>query len=151
VAAALLNFIPYLGAITGMALVGAVGLVTYPTLTLAALPPLAYFLVHLTESLVITPLTLGRRLELNPVAILVALAFGGWMWGIVGALISVPLLVVIKVFCDNSPSLATFGDFLSGEAPPAEIAPPASEAAAQTASLGPITQAAGDVLRRAGA
>jgi len=65
------------------------------------------------------------------VAILVALAFGSWMWGIVGALISVPLLVVVKVFCDNFPSLATFGDFLSGEAPPVEIVP-ASDAAAQT-------------------
>ena len=50
-------------------------------------------------------------------AILVALAFGGWMWGIVGALIAVPLLVVVKVFCDHLPALATFGDFLSAETP----------------------------------
>ncbi len=81
VGAALLNYIPYLGALVGMALAGAIGLITFPTLTLAALPPLAYFICNAIEGSVVTPLTLGRRLELNPVAILIALAFGGWMWG----------------------------------------------------------------------
>jgi predicted PurR-regulated permease PerM len=116
VGAALLNYVPYLGALVGMALAGAIGLITFPTLTMAALPPLAYFICNAIEGSVVTPLTLGRRLELNPVAILVALAFGGWMWGIVGALIGVPLLVVIKVFCDHFESLSKFGEFLSGEA-----------------------------------
>jgi predicted PurR-regulated permease PerM len=115
VGAALLNYIPYLGALIGMALAGAIGLITFPTLAMAALPPLAYFICNAIEGSVVTPLTLGRRLELNPVAILVALAFGGWMWGVVGALIGVPLLVVIKVFCDHFESLAKFGEFLSGE------------------------------------
>ena len=82
---------------------------------MARLPPLAYFICNAIEGSVITPLTLGRRLELNPVAILIALAFGGWMWGIVGALIGVPLLVVVKVFCDHFDGLANFGEFLSGE------------------------------------
>ncbi len=103
VGAALLNYIPYLGALTGITLAAAIGLITFPTLTLAALPPLAYLVCNLTEGIVVTPLTLGRRLELNPVAILIALAFGGWMWGIVGALIAVPLLVVIRVFCLHFP------------------------------------------------
>lgn len=115
VGAALLNYVPYLGALVGMSLAAAIGLITFPTLTMAALPPLAYFICNAIEGSVVTPLTLGRRLELNPVAILVALAFGGWMWGIVGALIAVPLLVVIKVFCDHFESLAKFGEFLSGE------------------------------------
>jgi predicted PurR-regulated permease PerM len=116
VGAALLNFVPYLGALVGMALAGAIGLITFPTLAMAALPPLAYFICNAIEGSVVTPLTLGRRLELNPVAILVALAFGGWMWGVVGALIGVPLLVVIKVFCDHFEGLSKFGEFLSGEA-----------------------------------
>jgi len=117
VAATLLNYIPYVGAITGMILSAAVGLITFPTLGAGLLPPLAYLAFHTLESAFITPLILGRRLELNAVAILVALAFGGWMWGIVGALIAVPLLVVVKVFCDHLPALATFGDFLSAETP----------------------------------
>jgi predicted PurR-regulated permease PerM len=117
VGAALLNYIPYVGAITGMVLSAAVGLITFPTLWAGLLPPLAYLAFHTLESAFITPLILGRRLELNAVAILVALAFGGWMWGIIGALIAVPLLVVVKVFCDHLPALATFGDFLSAETP----------------------------------
>jgi predicted PurR-regulated permease PerM len=137
VGAALLNYVPYLGALVGIALAAIIGLINFPTLPMAALPPLAYFVCNAIEGSVVTPLTLGRRLELNPVAILVALAFGGWMWGVVGALIGVPLLVVIKVFCDHFDSLTNFGEFLSGEVtaepavngnPPATAAAPDAEA-----------------------
>jgi predicted PurR-regulated permease PerM len=134
IAAALLNFIPYIGPITGIALSFAVALVTFPTVTVALFPPLGYLAVHLLEATVITPLTLGRRLELNSVAILIALAFCTWMWSIVGALIAVPLLVVVKVFSDHFPNLATFGSFLSAEAPPAEAT---TEAEAEARSNGP--------------
>jgi predicted PurR-regulated permease PerM len=132
VGATLLNYVPYLGALVGLALAGVIGLITFPTLTMAVLPPLAYFICNAIEGSVVTPLTLGRRLELNPVAILIALAFGGWMWGIVGALIGVPLLVVIKVFCDHFEGLAKFGEFLSGE--PAEEAPAATDGSAAAES-----------------
>jgi len=118
VAAALLNFVPYLGALIGVSLAAAIGLITFPTFAAAALPPLAYVVCNAIEGSIVTPLTLGRRLELNPVAILVALAFGGWMWGVVGALIGVPLLVVVKVFCDHFEGLRNFGEFLSGEPTP---------------------------------
>lgn len=132
-AATVLNFIPYVGAAigTGAALVAA--LVTYGSIGPALLPPAAYLLFHTLESAFITPLVVGRRLELNVVAIFISLAFWSWMWGIVGALIAVPILVVIKVFCDHFESLAKFGEFLSGnnftvepvngtDAQPAEIA-----------------------------
>ncbi len=137
VGAALLNYIPYLGALIGMALAFAIGLVTFPTLGMAALPPLAYFICNAIEGSVVTPLTLGRRLELNPVAILIALAFGGWMWGIVGALLGVPLLVVVKVFCDHFESLAKFGEFLSGEAEDEPVPPPSERAEAAPAATSP--------------
>lgn len=130
VAATFLNYVPYIGAAVGIVLTAAVSLITFPTLTVAALPPATYLALHLLEGNVFTPLTLGRRLELNSVAILIAVAFGGWMWGVVGALVGVPLLVVIKVFCDHFPRLATFGGFLSGEPsvePPAPAPAPAAE------------------------
>jgi predicted PurR-regulated permease PerM len=117
VAGFLLNYIPYVGTIVGVVLTGAVGLVTFPTLPAALLAPAAYILINVAENSLITPFVLGRRLELNAVAILIALAFAGWMWGIVGAVIAVPLLVVVKVFCDNFPSLSTFGEFLSEAEP----------------------------------
>jgi predicted PurR-regulated permease PerM len=122
-AAALLNFAPYLGAIVGVGTTFAVALITFPTIAMAALPPITYLVIHLVESTFVTPLILGRRLELNAVAILIALAFCGWMWGIVGALIAVPLLVVVKVFCDSFPGLSAFGEFLSGSDIPAPETP----------------------------
>jgi predicted PurR-regulated permease PerM len=148
-AATVLNFIPYLGALIGIGTALAIGLITFPTLAMAALPPVAYLVIHLTESTFVTPLVVGRRLELNAVAILVALAFCGWMWGIVGAVIGVPLLVVVKVFADNFPSLAAFGEFLSGEVSgpepepngngePAEAIPASAARAASVSSTVPL-------------
>jgi predicted PurR-regulated permease PerM len=117
VGAMLLNYIPYIGPITGIVVTAAAGLITFPSLGLALLPPVVYLAMHMLESWFLTPFIVGRRLQLNAVAILIALAFGAWMWGIVGALIAVPLLVVVKVFCEHLPSLATFGDFLTAESP----------------------------------
>lgn len=109
-----LNFIPYVGAAIGVGATFVAALVTYGSIGPAFLPPAAYLLFHTFESAFITPLILGRRLELNVVVIFISLAFWSWIWGIVGALIAVPILVVIKVFCDNLPGLAHFGEFLSG-------------------------------------
>lgn len=114
VAATALNFIPYVGAIIGTGATLVAALITYSSIGPALLPPAAYLLFHTVESAFITPLVVGRRLELNVVAIFISLAFWSWMWGIVGALIAVPILVVIKVFCDHFESLAKFGEFLSG-------------------------------------
>jgi predicted PurR-regulated permease PerM len=113
-AATALNFIPYVGAAIGTATALIVGLITYGTIGPALLPPAAYLLFHTVESAFITPLILGRRLELNVVAIFISLAFWSWIWGIIGALIAVPILVVVKVFCDSFPGLGHFGDFLAG-------------------------------------
>ena len=109
-----LNFIPYVGAAIGVGATFVAALITYGTIGPAFLPPAAYLLFHTLESAFITPLILGRRLELNVVVIFISLAFWSWIWGIVGALIAVPILVVVKVFCDNFPGLAHFGEFLSG-------------------------------------
>lgn len=117
IAAGLLNFIPYLGGWIGMAALVAVSIVTFPTLTAAALPPIAYLGIQIGESNFVTPLILGRRLELSTVAILIFLALTTWMWGIIGTIIGVPLLVVVKVFSDNFPSLAPLAEFLSAETP----------------------------------
>lgn len=113
-AATALNFIPYVGAAIGTGAALIAGLITFGAIGPALLPPAAYLLFHTLESAFITPLVVGRRLELNVVAIFISLAFWSWMWGIVGALIAVPILVVVKVFCDHFETLAKFGDFLSG-------------------------------------
>ena len=130
VAATVLNFIPYVGAIIGISATLIAALITYGSIGPALLPPAAYLLFHTLESAFITPLVVGRRLELNVVAIFISLAFWSWMWGIVGALIAVPILVVVKVFCDHFESLSKFGEFLSGNNLSVE---PANETEAEAA------------------
>ena len=112
VMAAILNFIPYLGAMLGVAVVAIAALFTFDVLRDILHPPLIYLLLTTTEAYLITPLVIGRRLTLNPVVILLGLLFWGWMWGIIGAVLAVPLLVSFKIFCDHVPPLAPLGEFL---------------------------------------
>jgi predicted PurR-regulated permease PerM len=106
------EFVPYLGAATMLAVLTLAGLVTFPEVGHALLVPSAYLGVNLVQANFITPTVLGRRLTLNPVAILVGLVFWWWLWGIGGAFIAVPLLATLKIFCDHIESLAPIGEFL---------------------------------------
>ncbi len=110
---ALANFVPYFGPITGIILLGAVGLLQFDTLSHAVLPPIWYLLLHALEANFITPVLLGRRFTLNPVVIFVSLIFWTWLWGVPGALLSVPILVSIKVVCDRLPTLSSLGELLT--------------------------------------
>lgn len=112
VVAAILNFIPYIGAFIGIMGSAAVALVTLPTFSHAIIPPLAYLFWNIIESQLVTPTVVGRRLEMNAVAVFLAVAFWGWLWGIVGALIAVPMLVTVKVFADHVDGLGALGEFL---------------------------------------
>jgi predicted PurR-regulated permease PerM len=116
VTATLLNYIPYVGSLTGIAMVSVVALISFDSISHALIPPLLYFIAAVLEGQFITPMFLGRRLELNSVAILIFVAMWAWVWGIVGAIIAVPFLVLIKVFCDHFEGLAGIGEFLSGPA-----------------------------------
>ncbi|PWJ80900.1 putative PurR-regulated permease PerM [Pseudaminobacter salicylatoxidans] len=115
VAAALLNFLPYIGALATITLVTIISVISFSSLSYALLAPLFILCCNIIEGQLVTPLTVGRRLEINAVAIFVAVAFWSWLWGFIGALIAVPLLVVIKVFCDHFDSLRHVGNFLSAQ------------------------------------
>jgi predicted PurR-regulated permease PerM len=110
---ALLNFVPYFGPVAGLILVGAVGMLTFDTVSAAFTPFLWYLFLHLIEANFITPILLGRRFTLNPVAIFISLMFWLWLWGVPGALISVPLLVSIKAVCDRVPKANFVSEFIS--------------------------------------
>jgi predicted PurR-regulated permease PerM len=112
VLAGLAEFIPYIGATALLATLTMAGLATFPTLGHALLVPGAYLAVNLLQSQFVTPMILGRRLTLNPVAILIGLMFWWWLWGVGGAFIAVPLLATLKIFCDHIESLAPIGEFL---------------------------------------
>ncbi|MEI6391496.1 MAG: AI-2E family transporter [Verrucomicrobiota bacterium] len=110
---AVLNFIPYFGPVAGILLLATVGLLTFDTLWKGFLPPAWYLLLHVLEANLITPVLLGRRLTLNPVVIFVSLIFWTWLWGVPGALLSVPILVSIKVVCDRIPTLSSVSELLA--------------------------------------
>jgi len=111
---AVLNFVPYFGPVAGIILLAAVGLLTFETsLVQALLPPAWYLLLHLLETNLITPVLLGRRFTLNPVVIFVSLIFWTWLWGVPGALLSLPILVSIKVISDHVPALSPISEVLS--------------------------------------
>jgi predicted PurR-regulated permease PerM len=112
VLAALLEFIPYVGAVIMFGMLTLAGFVTFDTLGRAMIPPLVYLVVNFFQSNVFSPMILGRRLTLNPVAIFIGFVFWLWMWGIPGGFIAVPLLATFKIFCDHIESLAPIGEFL---------------------------------------
>jgi predicted PurR-regulated permease PerM len=101
VLAALLNYIPYIGPAIVVATLAVVGLVTYPTLGEVAVAPLIYIAMVTVEGQFITPAFMGRRLELNPFAVFLAIAFCTWFWGPIGAFLAVPLLMALTVTLSN--------------------------------------------------
>ncbi|MGR3454814.1 AI-2E family transporter [Pseudooceanicola sp.] len=123
-AAFLLNYLPYVGALAGVFLCAAVSLVTFETVGDALVPPLAYLALTSLEGQVLTPWLVGRHLKLNAAVVFVAVVFWAWLWGVAGALMAVPFLVFLKVFCDNVPSLEVFGTFLSGRDDPLAVTGP---------------------------
>jgi predicted PurR-regulated permease PerM len=90
----ILNFIPYIGALIMEAALFLVGLVTFDTLTHAAIAPLLYLAFTTLEGHFVTPAIVGHRLTLNPLTVFLALVFWTWLWGPVGAFLAVPLLIM---------------------------------------------------------
>ena len=110
--AAVLELIPYIGALTLIALLTVAAVTTFSSLGHALLVPLSFLVINVLQANVISPLVYGHRLALNPVAVFVGLAFWYWIWGIPGAFIAVPLLSTLRICCDHIEALAPVGEFL---------------------------------------
>jgi len=110
----LLNYLPILGPALGVLIFLLAGLLTNNTLWQALLPAGLYIGFHLIEGETITPMLLARRFTLNPMLVIISLVFWFWMWGIAGAILSVPMLAITKIICDRVRPLAAFGHFLEG-------------------------------------
>lgn len=108
----ILNFIPYLGVLISMVIVGFVSLLTFDSLAQALVPPAVIFGVNVIEGQIIMPIVAGRRLSLSPVAVFLSIVVLGWMWGILGALMAVPLLASIKLVCEHVAPLNPVAVFL---------------------------------------
>jgi predicted PurR-regulated permease PerM len=93
------SFIPYLGVTAMTIALLCAGLMTHDALLLALAPAAAFFMLHLVMENLVTPAILGRRLEINPFLIFLAIIFWTWMWGAVGAMLALPLcLIAMTIF-----------------------------------------------------
>lgn len=107
----LLNFIPYIGGLLAVVVLGLAGMATFESTSRALMPAGAYFLLTNLESF-ISPYILGSRLAINPVVVFLSVLFWGWLWGIPGALLAVPVMATFKIFCDHIKGMDAIGEFL---------------------------------------
>ncbi|PYI89818.1 MAG: hypothetical protein DMF03_06680 [Verrucomicrobia bacterium] len=110
---AVLNFVPYVGALTGIICMTVGAVLSFGSFGYALLFPAVYLAYGTLEGNLVTPWVMGRSLTLNPVIILLSLTFWGWMWGIAGIILAVPILAAFKIFCAHIERLAPIAEFLS--------------------------------------
>ena len=110
---ALLNFVPYLGALTGIICMTIGAVLSFDSLEYALVFPAVYLALGVLEGSFVTPWVMGRSLTLNPVIILFSLTFWGWMWGIVGIILAVPILAAFKILCAHIKPMEPLSEFLS--------------------------------------
>ena len=106
----LLNYVPYIGPIGAACLLLLGGLMTFVQPWAAAAPAAIFVMLHLIEANIVTPTIVGRKLTINPLLILVALSFWGWVWGAAGAVLAVPILIISRTVLDAAgrPDIAGF-------------------------------------------
>ena len=121
--AALLNFLPFLGAMIGAVLLLLTSFGYYDTLATAAIPPIIYYSATLIEGNFVTPYVVGRSMKINIVVVFVSVVFWAWLWGLVGALMAVPILVVFSVLAENIGRWRLFHEMLSGRSDTGGVMP----------------------------
>ncbi len=112
VLAAATNYVPYIGGLVMNVVLGLAALLQFDDVGKALLVAGVFFVLNTLEGNVVTPLILGQRLTLNPVVVFLGVLFWGWMWGIVGTVLAVPILSTIKIVCDHVEGLGPVGEFL---------------------------------------
>jgi len=113
--AAILNFVPYLGPLIAIVLLVLAGVMAFGATAAVIGPPLAFLAIHAIESNFVTPWVVGRRLRLSPVSVFLSVMVWGWLWGIAGALIAVPLLLALRTVCKRTRRLALVCNYLEGD------------------------------------
>lgn len=99
--AALFNFVPYVGPLSGVILLGLVGIVAFDNPAQMIVPPALYLGLHVIESQFVTPVILGRRMSISPLVMLLWLMLWGFLWGIAGLLLAVPMLASLKIVAER--------------------------------------------------
>lgn len=110
--ATILNYAPYVGPLIGILVMVLMGFVAYDELWRSMLPALVYLGLHTLEGQFITPIVLGKRMALSPLILILALMVFGWLWGIIGLLLAVPLLVCVKIVLERIEGLEGWAKLL---------------------------------------
>ena len=98
---ALMNFVPYLGGLASCSILLVAGLVQFGLVSTAFLPAAVFLGINIVESQLVTPAVLGKSMQLNPLIIILWLSVAGWLWGVVGVLLAVPILMSFKIILEN--------------------------------------------------
>jgi predicted PurR-regulated permease PerM len=112
--AAIGNAIPFVGPLVVSGVLAIVALTTFAATGIALVPPLVYLLLHAIETNLVTPCLLGRWLSLSPVAIFATLCTMGFLWGVPGLVLAVPILVVVRITSDYVPWMQALHVVLDG-------------------------------------
>jgi predicted PurR-regulated permease PerM len=112
VVAAVLNFVPYVGALVNIVVLALAAFVTFDSVGRALVVPAVFFGINLIEGNLVTPMILGRRMQLNTVALFIGFVFWWYIWGVAGAILAVPMMAALKIVCDHIESLTPIGEFL---------------------------------------
>jgi predicted PurR-regulated permease PerM len=107
-----LNFVPFLGGLMGATIAAAVAFVSLDGTWVAAGVFITYIALTSIEGQFITPLLISRRMRLNTTVVFLSVAFFAWIWSVMGMIVALPILIVIKIACDETQSLRTIGRFL---------------------------------------
>ncbi len=129
VMAGVLNFAPYIGPAASIVVLTPVAILSIEGLGHALMVPFAVFVLNVIEGQLLTPHIMGRRLSLSPVAVFISIVVWGWMWGVAGALMAIPLLAAFNVVCQRIDSLNFIAEFV-GAAPGSRRARPEQQSAA---------------------
>jgi len=112
---ALFNYVPYVGPAVSGTVLTMVAFLIFDDIADVVLVPLSFLALVTVEGQFITPILTGRSLTLNPVVIFLSMLLWGWIWGVIGALMAVPILMTFKILCDHIESLHPVSAFLSGK------------------------------------
>jgi predicted PurR-regulated permease PerM len=113
VVVAVLNYVPYLGGALSLIILAPVAILSIEPLSQALLVPTVFLVLNIIEGELLTPIVVGKYFTLNPIVVFLSILFLGWLWGAVGALIAVPILVSFRIFCVHIPALHSICELIS--------------------------------------
>jgi len=110
--AGVLNFVPYIGPLVCALIIAFVSLLSFDSFAHATVAPLTFIIITAIEGNLITPVFVGRQMSLNPIMVFLFLIFWGWMWGVGGAILAVPILAISRITCDQFERTRPLGTML---------------------------------------